>query len=424
MKKILLIGGNYFPELTGIGRYNGEMMDWLAQNGYECTVVTTYPYYPQWKITPEYKRRSWWYSREKKGTINVHRCPHYVPHQPKGLKRMMLDLSFSVSGFFKILQLAFGPKRELVMVVSPPFVPGFLGVLYKKLRGARLAVHIQDLQIEAARDLQMVRSKKMIRLLFAMEGFILKRADHISSISNGMVRKVKEKTKRSTLFFPNWSDTSKFYPLARKGLKQQFGLAETDKVVLYSGAIGEKQGLDIILKVAQILEGYSDLKFIICGTGPYRANLEEMATSMHVKNILFMPLQPTEVLNQFLNMADIHLVIQKADASDLVMPSKLTNILAVGGLAIVTANPGNSLYDEVSSRRIGLLSEAENAEALAESIKMGLMEDCSDYKERARDYAENYLSIDKVMKRFTEEIGLYKKEIKEGIQQEEPAKAV
>ena len=410
MKKILLIGGNYYPELTGIGRYNGEMMDWLSQNGYECTVVTTYPYYPQWKITPEYKRKSWWYSREKKGNIIVHRCPHYVPQQQKGLKRMMLDLSFPVSGFFKILQIAFGPKRELVMVVSPPFVPGFLGVLYKKLRGARLITHIQDLQIEAARDLQMVRSQKMIRLLFAMEGFILKRADHISSISNGMVRKVREKTKRNTLFFPNWSDTSKFYLLPVKGLKQQFGLAETDKVVLYSGAIGEKQGLDIILKVAQMLDGLADLKFIICGTGPYKANLEQMAAQMKVKNILFMPLQPTEVLNEFLNMTDIHLVIQKADASDLVMPSKLTNILAVGGLAIITANPGNSLYDEVSSHRIGLLSEAENPEALAKAIKIGLMEDCSDYKERAREYAENYLSIDKVMKRFTEEIGLSKEE--------------
>jgi len=423
VKKILLIGGNYYPELTGIGRYNGEMMDWLSQNGYECTVVTTYPYYPQWKITPEYKRKSWWYSREKKGNIVVHRCPHYVPHQPKGLKRMMLDLSFTVSGFFKILQIAFGPKRGLVMVVSPPFVPGFLGVLYKKLRGASLITHIQDMQIEAARDLQMVRSQKMIRLLFAMEGFILKRADHISSISNGMVRKVREKTKRNILFFPNWSDTSKFYLLPVKGLKQQFGLAETDKVVLYSGAIGEKQGLDIILKVAQMLGGLADLKFIICGTGPYKANLEQMAAQMKVKNILFMPLQPTEALNRFLNMADIHLVIQKADASDLVMPSKLTNILAVGGLAIITANPGNSLYDEVSSHQIGLLSEAENPEALAKSIKIGLMEDCSDYKERAREYAENYLSIDKVMKRFTEEIGLSKEERSKELTQK-PVKTV
>lgn len=406
MKRILLIGGNYYPELTGIGRYNGEMMDWLSSQGYHCTVITTYPYYPQWKITDEYRRKSRWYTREKKGNIDVHRCPHYVPAKPGGLKRMMLDFTFTVSGFFKLLQIACGPKRDIVIVVVPPFVPGFLAVLYKWLRGAKLVYHVQDLQIEAARDLQMVRSKAMIRMMFAMERFILKRASYLSSISAGMVKKVREKTGRETIFFPNWSDTSRFYPMPSAGLKQQFGLAGTDKVVLYSGAIGEKQGLDVILSAAAILKDLPSLKFIICGTGPYRTQLEQMAADMGIQNLLFMPLQPTEKLNAFLNMADIHLVIQKADASDLVMPSKLTNILAVGGLAIVTANPGNSLYDEIHSRQIGLLSEAENAEALAETIHKTLVDDLSAIKIRAREYAENYISIEKIMQRFAGEIGL------------------
>ena len=406
MKKILLIGGNYSPELTGIGRYNGEMIDWLAKNGYECTVITTYPYYPQWQITDEYRKKSRWYTREKKDNIDIHRCPHYVPAKPGGLKRMMLDLTFTISGFFKLLQIACGPKCDIVIVVVPPFVPGFLAVLYKWLRGAKLVYHVQDLQIEAARDLQMVRSKTMIRMMFAMERFILKRASYLSSISAGMVKKVKEKTGRETLFFPNWSDTSRFYPMSSDGLKEQFGLAATDKVVLYSGAIGEKQGLDVILSAARLLKDVPSLKFIICGTGPYRTQLEQMAAEMNIQNLLFMPLQPTEQLNAFLNMADVHLVIQKADASDLVMPSKLTNILAVGGLAIVTANPGNSLYDEINSRQIGLLSQAESAETLAETINKALIDDMSACKIRAREYAENYISIEKIMQRFAGDIGL------------------
>jgi colanic acid biosynthesis glycosyl transferase WcaI len=406
LKKILLIGGNYYPELTGIGRYNGEMMDWLAENGYDCTVVTTYPYYPQWKITDEYRKKAWWYTREKKGTINVHRCPHYVPGKPGGIKRMMLDLTFTISGFFKVLQIACGPKRDIVMVVTPPFVPGFLAVLYKWLRGAKMVYHVQDLQIEAARDLQMVRSKTMIKMMFALEKFFLRRSDHLSSISTGMVRKMKEKTGRHTVLFPNWSDTSKFHPIPPLGLKTEFGFNETDKVVLYSGAIGEKQGLDIILNVAGRLKNISSLKFVICGTGPYKANLEQSAADMKLNNILFMPLQPAEALTRFLNMADIHLVVQKADASDLVMPSKLTNILAVGGLAIVTANPGNSLFDEVNIHQIALLSDAENPEMLSETILKGINGDILAYKARAREYAENYLSLPKVMQRFVTDIGL------------------
>ena len=45
-QRLLLITGNFFPELNGIGKYNGEMIRWLAEKGYECTVITSYPYYP------------------------------------------------------------------------------------------------------------------------------------------------------------------------------------------------------------------------------------------------------------------------------------------------------------------------------------------------------------------------------------------
>jgi colanic acid biosynthesis glycosyl transferase WcaI len=378
------------------------MMNWLAQQGYDCTVVTTYPYYPQWKIEKEYKRRSYWYSREQKENVQVHRCPHYVPSTPGGIKRMMLDLTFTVSAFFKILQLACGRRREIVMVVAPPFVPGFLGVIYKWLRGAKLVYHVQDLQIEAARDLQMVRSKKIIRLLFGMERFILKRTDQLSSISTGMVKKMEAKTGRDIVFFPNWSDTTRFFPLADKDLlKEQFGFSQADKILLYSGAIGEKQGLDILLHAAGSLKELPELKFIICGTGPYKENLQAMANEMGLDNVHFLSLQPAEKLNHFLNMADVHLVIQKADASDLVMPSKLTNILAVGGLAVVTAVPGTSLFDEINDHQMGIVAESENIASFVDAVKRSITTDCSQLKHNARKYAENYLSIEKVMQRFS-----------------------
>jgi len=380
------------------------MLDWLSSEGYDCTVIATYPYYPQWKVAPAYKGRQFWYTTEQRGAIQVHRCPHYIPAQPGGIKRMLLDFSFFVSGIFKTLQLVFGRKRDIVIVVSPPLVPTLLGLLYKTLRGGKMIFHVQDLQIEAARDLQMIRSKMLIRVLFGLESFIMKRAATLSSISAGMVGKVKLKTKREVVLFPNWSDTSRFYPLEQAGLKTEFGLADTDTVVLYSGAIGEKQGLDIILEAARYFTDVPQVRFVICGSGPYKENLQQQATRLGATNVLFLPLQPAEALNRFLNMADMHLVIQKADASDLVMPSKLTNILAVGGLAIVTANPGNSLYDEVNTHQMGIISDAENLESLVDAIRRALTGDNRQYKINARRYAEEYLSIRKVMKRFVGEV--------------------
>ena len=55
--KILICGINYAPELTGIGKYTGEMASWLAENGHTVEIITAMPYYPQWEIGKNYKKK-------------------------------------------------------------------------------------------------------------------------------------------------------------------------------------------------------------------------------------------------------------------------------------------------------------------------------------------------------------------------------
>ena len=190
-------------------------------------------------------------------------------------------------------------------------------------------------------------------------------------------------------------------------LKQLFGFKTDMPIVLYSGAIGEKQGLEAILYVAQSFEDEKKpVQFVICGSGPYKSMLQKKAAELNLGNISFMPLQTNEQLNAFLNMADIHLVIQKAGASDLVMPSKLTNIFSVGGLAIITASVGSGLYDVITEHNIGLLCTPENVGALKACIEKALNTDNSYININARRYAEKYLSIDKIMQQYVNEMPL------------------
>ncbi|UOG75100.1 WcaI family glycosyltransferase [Hymenobacter tibetensis] len=405
-KRILLIGYNFSPEPTGIGKYSGEMMEWLAKNNYACEVITAYPYYPQWKVQGDYYKSRYSFKTEEVtpragGRITVHRCPMYVPAVPSGLKRMLLDMSFSITASLKLMQLLVTKKFDVVITVAPSFQFGLLGAACKALSKAKFAYHIQDLQIEAARDLNMIRSKGVIDFLFKIEKFIFNQADYISSISDDMIKKIEAKAQKKVLLFPNWTDNSLFFPIDNKtGLKEEFGFSANDTVVLYSGAIGEKQGLEYILHAAKSFESRPAVKFVICGSGPYKEKLQSMAESLHLKNVVFLPLQPFEKFNKFLNMADIHLVIQKGNAGDLVMPSKLTTILAVGGLAVVTANPGSGLYSLLDKHKMGLLVEAESQQALNEGIRKAIDENSLHLTHNARIYAENYLSIEKVMKGF------------------------
>ena len=407
-KRILFIGGNFSPEQTGIGKYSGEMIQWLSNEGFECTVVTTYPYYPQWQIQDAYKKRSYWFTKEHTPSGNktskgftIIRCPHYIPKKPTGLRRILSDLSFLFTSSFVLLAMLFKKKNDFVFTVAPPFCLGLLGVLYKKIKGAKFLYHIQDLQIEAAQNLEIVKSGVLFNCLYAIERFIFNKADFISTISDGMMRKVKNKAKKDVLFLPNWVDIQKFHPVKDwVKLREEFNLSCKDKIVLYSGAIGEKQGLEAILDSAKQLENIPDLKFVVCGSGPYKENLLELKNKMNLQNVIFLPLQPFEKLNSLLNIANVHLVLQKNGASDLMMPSKLSTILSVGGVSVVTANPGSSLFKVIDENNAGLLVEPENQEALNSAIKYAILNDHVEIEINARNYAEKNLSIHKILSGF------------------------
>jgi colanic acid biosynthesis glycosyl transferase WcaI len=399
--KFLVLGINFYPELVGIGKYTGEMVDWLARNGYQCTVVTAFPYYPHWKIQSPYNGH--FYKKEvlNDESICVYRCPLYVPAKPTGVKRVLHDASFSVSSLLMIVYLLFKPKHDYIFCPAPPFQLGLLAIFYRFLKGGKLIYHVQDLQIDAASELGLIKSLWLIRALLRLEQFILNRADVISTISTGMFRKIKRKTEKSVQLLPNWVDVDQFSPLDNsEALRKEWGFSASDKIILYSGSIGEKQGFEDLLSVAEKLKENSSVKFLIAGSGPYKENLESDVISAGLTNIEFYPLQPLDKLNEFLNIADVHLVIQKPGAADLVMPSKLTTILAVGGLAVVTAEPGTSLYECIHEFNMGIICEPGNPLALLKSIEWALSGDHREIRSNGRKYAETYLSQNEVISRF------------------------
>ena len=395
--RVLVLGINCFPELTGIGKYSGEMVQWLGENGYETTMITTPPYYPNWKVQKPYSGK--WYKKEKyiEGRLTIYRCPLYVPANPSGLKRLIHEATFFLSAFFVVFKMLFQKKHELIFAIAPPFHLGFLALFYRFFKGGKIVYHIQDLQIDAAKELKMLPNG-LFSLLFAMERYIMNRVNYISTISEGMLNKVGLKTSQPVTFFPNWVDTIGFHPLAnRNSLKTKWDYDKADQVVLYSGSIGEKQGLDSLIRIADKLREHVAIKFLICGIGPYKQELMRMTDEKGLTNVRFLPFQDYDVFNEFLNMADIHLVLQKANASDLVMPSKLTAILSVGGLALVTANPGTTLHDVMEEHQMGVVIPAEEEEMLAGKILNMSANDYDAHRANARRYAAQYLDKNSIL---------------------------
>lgn len=399
--KILLISLNFYPELTGIGKYTGEMSIWLSTAGHQLRVITAPPYYPDWRVDPSYSARR--YAFERVAGAQVFRAPLWVPRKPGGLKRLLHLASFSLSSL-PLLVAQWRWKPDLVWVVEPPLMCAPAAAAFASLRGAKSWLHIQDYEVDAAFDLGLIKGNTLRRGVQGAERWLMRRFDRVSTISGRMVDRALAKgmAPERIVHFPNWVDISGITPLApASAYRAELGLAADAVVALYSGNMGNKQGLEILADVARLLQDDPSIQFVFGGNGSGRADLQARCAGL--PNVRFLDLQPLERLNDWLGLADVHLLPQRADAADLVMPSKLTGMLASGRAVLATAMPETELGRVVTEdAACGLVVPPENAAAMAEALR-ALAADPARRAElgaNGRQYAERELSQDVILRRF------------------------
>ena len=209
--KILIYSANFAPEPTGIGKYSGEMAEWLAAHGHNVRVVCSLPYYPQWKLNPAYAGRA--YRRDTWRNVAVWRAPIWVPASPTGIKRVLHLLSFAVASLPLMVRQIFW-RPDVVVTVAPAFVCAPMGWLAARLAGARAWLHLQDFEVDLAFDMGLLSSKPVRGIVLRLERFMLRRFDQVSSISTRMVQTLQRKgvPKARTQYFPNWVDVSRIHP--------------------------------------------------------------------------------------------------------------------------------------------------------------------------------------------------------------------
>lgn len=182
-----------------------------------------------------------------------------MPKQPSTLKRLLHLSSFAVSSFFPLMaQRRWKPDRIIGVVPTLFCTPGMR--LLAKLSGARTVLHIQDYEVDAMLGLGLAgkgKGGKVAQLATAFERSGLHNVDNVSTISRSMMNKAIEKAWRRI--------TSSSSPTGRK--LPVFNMLQTPmlmpfvtslacritKIILYSGNIGEKQGLENVIEAADRL---------------------------------------------------------------------------------------------------------------------------------------------------------------------------
>ncbi|MBT8265587.1 MAG: WcaI family glycosyltransferase [Bacteroidia bacterium] len=356
-KNITFIGLNYAPEDTAIGLYSTQWVDFLNDNGFNVTVITAFPYYPQWKISEDYANKSTFYREERNG-IKILRYKQYVPKSPSFLKRIIHLLDFTIGSFINLFKVK---KCDVVIAVVPFTTSIFLGYIQKLRFKAPLWTHIQDFEFDAALQTGVGKKKNIFfSILFRIEKWVLSKSDMASTISQSMLQRLSEKTKSKQFYLPNWIDEEQINPET----SDQHEYLTSDKMkILYSGNIGDKQDWEAFISFCHEID-VEKYEVIIVGNGAKKDWVVEQLTAL--PHVSYYEPVAYEALSSLLCSADIHVLFQKPDVVDTVMPSKVLGMMASAKPSIIIGNENSEVKTIFEDSQGGLYFTKYSSELIHE----------------------------------------------------------
>ncbi|MCW8216122.1 glycosyltransferase [Streptomyces griseolus] len=391
-RRLLVVSTNYAPEVTGIGPYATQLAEHWAASGAVTDVLAGMPHYPAWRVDERY--RGVWRREESRQGVTVHRRRHYVPPRQSALRRAVFEASVLVHGL-----LAPPPGRpDAVVSQMPSLAGGVLGARIARRHGVPHLPVVQDLMGAAAAQSGIRGGGRAASAAGAAERYALRDAALVGVIHESFVPGVRALGVDAGRIrvVPNWSHVPG--PSAdRAATRARLGWPEDTPVVLHSGNMGLKQGLDVLVGLARLAP---HVRVVLMGDGNQRAALRTSAAGL--PNVDFLPPAGAAEFPDVLAAADVLAVTQRASVLDMSVPSKLTSYFVSGRPVVASVAAEGGTADEVRRSGAGVLVAPEDPAALLAAVRR-LAEDpaASDaLGAHGPDYVAHHLSREAGLARF------------------------
>lgn len=323
--KILLLH-QYFLEDDDAGgsRWNEISKSW-TDAGHEVTVIAGMMHANGHKKREEYKGK--YFVKKQQGDVVVHRA-HVSESYNKGfIGRLWGYFSFMFSSFWAGLFKTKG-KFDVIIVTSPPLFVGGSGYLISLFKRIPIVFEIRDLWPESAIDTGVLTNGTVIKLAYAFERFIYKKATLINVLTPAFYKTLNEKKNISTgklIMIPNASDFSLSEEVLKNFDRQEFRREHNidDKfVITYVGAHGVANHLEQILMAGKALED-TNVLFLLIGQGMEKERLKTMAADLKVNNVRFVDPVPKKDVFKYIIASDMGAsVLKKVDTFKTVYSNK------------------------------------------------------------------------------------------------------
>ena len=347
--RVIVWGINYTPEVTGIAPYNVALCEFLRGRGDDVEMVTTFAYYPTWSKQEEDRRRL--FRTDNINGVPVRRCWHFVPRKVSAWKRILHEATFVLTSTIRILALK---PADIYIVVSPPLLLGVSAWFAGTIKRAPFVFYVKDLQPDAAVGLGMLKTGWFTRALYWLEALAYEHAVSVAGISPEMLDAFRHKgvPKEKLILFPDGVVLPKPGEIPRRGrFREQHGFAPDEFLAVYSGNLGVKQGLGVLLDAAPLLD--QNLRIVLCGDGAEREILAKRLQERHLRNVTMLPLQSNDDYRAMLVDADVSLITQQSRSGNAFFPCKLLMTLAYSSPVVSVADTESALARVVTEGGFG-----------------------------------------------------------------------
>ncbi|MCC2614825.1 glycosyltransferase family 4 protein [Aestuariibacter halophilus] len=363
---ILFLTDNFPPEGNAPASRTFEHCKvWVAQ-GHEVTVITCAPNFPDGKVYPGYKNN--WYKRSVVEGINVVRVKTYMAENKGFLRRILDFMSFMVSGFFAAV---WARKVDVVVGTSPQFFTAIAAWAAAKLKRRPFVFEVRDIwpaslvAVGAAKE-----GSAVIKMFEKIEMFLYGRATLIVAVTNQFKRELVNRGVNGAKIgvVTNGVDLTLYKQreksqelLASLGLQNKF-------VVGYIGTHGMAHGLDKVIESAELLEGDSDIHFLLVGGGARVEVLKNSVVEKGLTNVSILGRQPKETMPDYWSLCDVALIsLKDSPLFESVIPSKTFECFAMG-LPTIVSVPSGEITGIVEEYEAGIIVKPENPNDLSRAI--------------------------------------------------------
>lgn len=390
MEKILICTNHFYPETF---RCNDVAFE-LASRGYDVTVLTAIPDYPQGKYYDGYG-----IFRKRCETINGVKVIRgfIIPRGKGGGLRLMFNyISFFISSILISIYLGLLRKYDKVLIhETSPVMIGVPAVIVKKLQKCPLYFWVLDLWPESLQAAGGINNKRVLKTFEKLTTWIYKNSDKILISSKGFEQSIVEKGsfKDKIIYYPNWADKA----LEVKGDYILPDMPVGFKV-MFAGNIGEAQDFDHIMEAAKFLKDEKDIHFIFVGDGRKRNWVENYIDENKLQNTVhWVGRHPVEAMPAFFAQADVMLMALK-DVSifSLTAPAKLQAYMSAGKPILAMMNgEAPRIIEEAQCGKSVVAGDSEGlAEALSEMAEMDRQQ-LAEMGKNGRAYQQKYFDLEK-----------------------------